>query len=133
MMYMFHLNKQMESQTVTNKDKVRIGVNFFSCYKNFFGSTLLYESLSLCTRIGIFSYMQNSSPNTTLINSMSAGAATQLIYYPLFVRNIANHTAEVGRKFEWLPLHEPWSTFSKKLGALAGRGAVLGVTHLYAY
>jgi hypothetical protein len=63
------------------------------------------------------------------MNSVIAGSVSQLATYPFFLRNIANHTSEVGNTKNWI--NE--SLNSRKLGCLAGRGAMLGMTHLYIY
>jgi hypothetical protein len=89
---------------------------------------MLYESFSVCMRMGLFHTLQESN-DRPLVNSIIAGSISQLATYPFFIRNIANHTSEVGNTRNWI--NESLSM--QKVGLLAGRGALIGMTHLYVY
>jgi len=86
---------------------------------------MLYESACLGLRLALFAEAKaQNCPD--LPAAVGAGVASQLLTLPLFVRHVANHTTEVGKQYRWV-------AEGKFIGALAGRGACLGLTHLYVY
>jgi hypothetical protein len=105
-----------------------------SCYRLFFTSTLLYESLSITLRLHLFEKLQEKGRDGSLLSlngnvylqGLLTGAFTQVVTAPLFRLNVAAHSFYLGDT-------ERAADFRKKLGfkwripaALVGRGAMLG-------
>ena len=51
---MFYLPREGSLGPSTGEQKSFRVVNFFACYRKYFTSTMLYESFSVCLRMGLF-------------------------------------------------------------------------------
>ena len=71
---------------------------FFSCYRLFFTSTLLYESASVALRMRLFDLVQTKYEISPYMAGFGVGVFVQQATVPLFKLNIANHNFSLGDK-----------------------------------
>ena len=71
---------------------------FYSCYRLFFSSTLIYESMAVALRMKLFDFTQSQYESNPYLTGFGVGAIVQQATLPLFKLNIANHNYSLGDK-----------------------------------
>ena len=114
MNYMFKLN---DLNKPVQEFKLK---NFIACYKNFFTTTLIYETGTMCGRIKLYEYLHEKVGSVAA--GIISGAMMQALMTPFFMRSLSGQMGAGSHKKSNL-------SYMPTLGLIA-RGGLLGFCHL---